>query len=98
MAALLLCMIILLPGETNLLQGQTEKGILLGFEGDNIYYRVWIPQDHKVIRSTNGTLDWRRGACRYSSGTEGSPNDGWAAGVAAGAAAGVVAGLQPRPG
>ena len=71
---------------------RAKKGTPVGFEGDNIY-RVWIPQDHKVIRSTNVTLDWRRGACRYSSVTEDSPNDVWAAGdgVAAGAAAGVVA-------
>ena len=34
---------------------RAKKGILVGFEGDNIY-RVWIPQDHKVIRSTNVTF------------------------------------------
>ena len=51
MAALLLCMIILLPGETNPLQGQRRA---LGLEADNIY-RVSIPQHHKVIRSSTCT-------------------------------------------
>ena len=53
MAALLLCMIILLPGETNPLQGQRRA---LGLEADNIY-RVSIPQHHMIIRSS---------ACMYA--------------------------------
>ena len=37
---------------------RAKKGTLVRFEGNtNIYgYRVWIPQDHKVIRSTSVTF------------------------------------------
>ena len=35
---------------------RAKKGILVGFEADNIY-KIWIPAEHKVVRSTNVTFD-----------------------------------------
>ena len=35
---------------------RAKKGILVGFEADNIC-KIWIPAEHKVVRSTNVTFD-----------------------------------------